>query len=145
MGQIALQWTGQDSKMFIGRDSYGHMVVTGSWPKDGDETWQEWKGVKPSDLLVISLCSCTAYDVVEILKKQRLNMTGLCITAEANQASEPPYQFTDIHLHYTITGKGITNEKAEKAIDLSQNKYCSVAATIRGVAKLTYSFEVKEA
>lgn len=143
MGQIALQWVGEGSKLFIGRDSYGHTVVAGSWPKEGDEQCRQWKGLKPSDLLVISLCSCSAYDVVEILRKQRLTLTGLFITADAKQASEPPYQFTDIHLHYVIAGKDITAQKAERAIELSQNKYCSVAATIRGVTKITYSFEVK--
>jgi putative redox protein len=145
MGQVALQWTGTDSKMFIGRDSYGHMVVTGSWPKDSDDQWQEWKGLKPSDLLVISLCSCSAYDVVEILKKQRQNLIDLYVTAESKQAPKPPNQFTDIHLHYVVTGKGIPAEKVEKAIELSETKYCSVSATIRGVAKITHSFEVKEA
>src|SRR5512143_4038308 len=99
MGQIALRWVGKDSRMFIGRDSQGHTVVAGSWPREGVEGWQEWKGLKPSDLLVISLCSCSAYDVVEIIKKQRQNLTGLSITADAKQADEPPYQFTDIHLH----------------------------------------------
>jgi len=143
MGQIALRWVGEDSKMFIGRDSYGHTVVAGSWPREGGEQWQEWKGLKPSDLLVISLCSCSAYDVVEILRKQRQRLSGLYITADAKQAPEPPYHFTDIHLHYVITGQDIAANKVEKAIELSQNKYCSVAATIRGVAKITYSFEVK--
>lgn len=143
MGQIALTWAGEDSRMFIGRDNYGHTVVAGTWQKGGGEQWQEWKGLKPSDLLVISLCSCSAYDVVEILKKQRQGLTGLYITADAKQASEPPYQFTDIHLHYVISGKDISAQKAGKAIELSQNKYCSVAATIRGVTKITHTFEVK--
>ncbi len=143
MGQIALKWIGGDSRMFVGRDSFGHTVVAGPWRREGDEKWQEWKGLKPSDLLVISLCSCSAYDVVEILKKQRQDLTELYITADARQAPEPPYQFTDIHLHYIISGKDLSPQKAEKAIELSQNKYCSVAATIRGVAKITYTYEVK--
>jgi putative redox protein len=143
MGQIALQWVGDDSRMFVGRDSYGRTVAAGSWQKESGEQWQEWHGIKPSDLLVISLCSCSAYDVVEIMKKQRQALTGLFITADAKQAAEPPYHFTDIHLHYVITGQDISAKKVEKAIELSQNKYCSVAATIRGVAKITYGFEVK--
>jgi|SRR5208337_4678635 len=143
MGRINVQWVGEDSRMFIGRDSNGSTVVAGSWPKEGGKQSEEWKGLKPSDLLVISLCSCSAYDVVEIMKKQRQDLTGLYISADAEQASSPPYQFTEIHLHYVITGRSISAQKAEKAIELSQNKYCSVAATIRGVTKITYSFEVK--
>ncbi len=128
--------------MFVCRDSNGQSVVAGSWLKDGGGA-QDWKGPKPSDLLVIALCSCSAYDVVHILQKQRQNLKGLSITADASQAQEPPYQFTEIHLHYVIFGQGISDQKAEKAIALSQEKYCSVAATIRGVTKITYTFEVK--
>lgn len=144
MGQIALHWSGNDSQMFITRDSFGHMVVAGSWPKDGADGWTEWKGIKPSDLLVMALCSCSAYDVVMILKRQRQALTGLYITADANQASEAPYQFTDIHLHYVVSGQDLDPAKVERAIALSEEKYCSVAATIRGVTKLSHSFEVTD-
>ncbi|HHW88399.1 MAG TPA: OsmC family protein [Chloroflexi bacterium] len=145
MGQIALQWAGNDSTMFITRDSFGHMVVAGSWPKDGEEEWIEWKGVKPSDLLVMALLSCSGYDVVTILRRQRQELTDLRITADAQQASEPPYQFTDIHLHYVVTGRDLDPAKVERAIKLSEEKYCSVAATIRGVTKITNSLEVRQA
>ncbi|HHY55246.1 MAG TPA: OsmC family protein [Chloroflexi bacterium] len=144
MGQIALHWVGHDSTMFITRDSFGHMVVAGSWPKDGEEGWIEWKGVKPSDLLVMALVSCSGYDVVTILRRQRQELTDLRITADAQQASEPPYQFTDIHLHYVVTGRDLDPAKVERAIKLSEEKYCSVAATIRGVANITNSFEVRQ-
>ena len=67
MGNIAVKWTGQGSQMFIGRDSFGHVVMSGSWPQE-NESWQEWKALKPSDLLLISLASCSAYDVVMIFR-----------------------------------------------------------------------------
>lgn len=142
MGNIALQWTGDaDSQMFVGRDSFGHIVVAGSWPKE-DEAWTEWKASKPSDLLVLSLLSCSSYDVVLILRRQRQQLTGLYVTAEATQADEPPYQFTHIHLHYKATGVDLDESKVQRAIELSENKYCSVAATIKGVTEITHSFEV---
>jgi len=144
MGQIALHWAGHDSQMFITRDSFGHMVVAGSWPKEDQTDWVEWKGVKPSDLLVMALCSCSAYDVVMILGRQRQALTDLRIVAEAQQASEPPYQFTEIHLHYIATGRNLDPAKVERAIHLSEDKYCSVAATIKGVATLTHSYEVHQ-
>ncbi|HXX58343.1 MAG TPA: OsmC family protein [Thermodesulfovibrionales bacterium] len=143
MGQIALEWVGEDSRLFIGRDGHGHTVVAGSWPKKDDAEWQEWKGLKPSDLLVISLCACSCYDVVEILKKQRQDLTGLRITADAKQAPEPPWQFTEIHLNYVVKGRNLLRAKVDKAIELSQNKYCSVAATIKGVTKITHSLDLK--
>lgn len=143
MGNIAVQWTGDDSQMFIGRDSFGHVVMAGSWPKDNDNEWTEWKALKPSDMLVLSLASCSAYDVVMILKRQRQDITAVYISADATQAPEPPYQFTHIHLHYTIKGNDLDPNKVERAIDLSENKYCSVAATIKGVTELSHTFVIE--
>lgn len=141
MSDIAVKWTGTGSKMFIGRDSFGHVVVSGSWPGD-EPDWQEWKGIKPSDLLLISLASCSAHDVVMILERQRQNLTNLCIRVEGKQLSDPPYKFTDIHLHYIVEGKELDPKRVERAIQLSEEKYCSVAATVRGVANLTHSYEI---
>ncbi|MCA9900096.1 MAG: OsmC family protein [Ardenticatenaceae bacterium] len=142
MSNIAVKWTGQGSQMFIGRDSFGHLVMAGSWPKDEDDSWQEWKGTKPSDLLLLSLASCSAYDVVMILGRQRQNLTNLYVNVDGKQASEPPYQFTEIHQHYTVEGVDLDPNKVARAIELSEEKYCSVAATVRGVAKLSHSFEI---
>ncbi len=143
MGQLALKWAGGDTQMFIGRDSKGHVVVTGHWAKDGDEAWTDWTAVKPSDLLVLSLAACSGYDVVMIMKRQRQKLSDLCITADAEQAPDPPYAFTHIHLHYVVSGHDLDPRRVERAITLSQERYCSVAATIRGVTELTSSFEVR--
>jgi putative redox protein len=143
MGQIALKWTGDDSHLFVGRDSRGSTVVAGMWPRAEEEGWVDWRGAKASDLLVVSLCACSAYDVVDILKKQRLALTGLTVTADPTQAPEPPWAFTHIHLHYVATGRDLDPAKVERAIKLSQDKYCSVAATIRGVTEITFDFEVR--
>ena len=56
MGQIALKWTGDDSHLFVGRDTRGGTVVAGTWPRADDEAGLDWRGAKPSDLLVVSLC-----------------------------------------------------------------------------------------
>jgi len=143
MSKIALKWTGEGSQMFIGRDSYGHVIMAGSWPDNANGEWQEWKAVKPSDLLLLSLASCSGHDVVAILGRQRQKLTNLYIDVQGQQAAIPPYQFTDIHLHYTLEGQDLEPEKVERAITLSEEKYCSVAATIRGVARLSHSFSLK--
>ncbi len=145
MSQIALKWTGDDSQMFVGRDSRGQAIVSGFWKREDDENWLDWQGPKPSDLLVLALLSCSSYDVVMILKRQRQRLTGLYVTAEAEQMAEPPYAFTQIHLHYVVTGHELDEKRVERAIKLSEENYCSVAATIRGVAQLSHSYEVKEA
>lgn len=143
MGNVAVKWTGQDSQMFIGRDSFGHVVMSGSWPNENPD-WQEWKALKPSDLLLLSLAACSAYDVVLILGRQRQQLTDLYVDVQGEQAPDPPYQFTAIHQHYVVKGIGLNSHKVERAIVLSEEKYCSVAATVRGVAKLTHSFELIE-
>lgn len=142
MGNIAVKWAGEGSQMFIGRDSFGHVVLSGSWPDDNNEDWQEWKGLKPSDLLLISLASCSAYDVVMILGRQRQVLHNLYVHVDGKQAPDPPYAFTDIHMTYTLKGENLDPKKVERAIELSEEKYCSVAATIRGVATITHSFSI---
>lgn len=142
MGQIAVKWAGDDSRMFVGRDSRGSTVTVGYWQKPGEEGWTEWRGAKASDLLVIALCACSGYDVVDILQKQKAGLTGLTIIADAEQAPEPPWPFVKIHLHYVVSGHDLDPKKVERAIKLSEEKYCSVAATIRGVTEITHDFEV---
>lgn len=141
MSNVAVRWMGKDSQLFIGRDTFGHVVTTGSWPKD-DPEWSEWKALKPSDLLLLSLASCSAYDVVMILGRQRQELTDVYVSVEGTQAPEPPYQFTDAHLHYTVEGKNLDPKKVERAIVLSEEKYCSVSATIREVTRITHSLEI---
>ncbi len=139
---VALKWTGAGSKLFVGRDTFGHVLLSGSW-SDDDPEWQEWKAIKPSDLLLLSLASCSAHDVVLILERQRQKLTNLYIEVEAKNAPEPPYQFTDIHLHYIVEGDDLDLAKVERAVSLSEEKYCSVAATVRGVANLSHSVALK--
>lgn len=141
MSNVAVKWAGQGSQMFIGRDTFGHVVMSGSWPQE-DESWQEWKALKPSDMLLLSLASCSAYDVVMILGRQRQQLTNLYVTVDGQQAANPPYQFTEIHQHYQVEGVDLNPQKVERAIELSEEKYCSVAATIRGVATLSHSLEM---
>jgi putative redox protein len=103
---------------------------------------QTYIGMKPSDLLLVALCSCSAVDVVEILEKKRLKLTGLEICASAEQEKEAPWTFRKIHLIYKLIGKGLNDKAVEQAIFLSEDKYCSVAATVRGEAEITSSYEI---
>ena len=121
-------------KQFLGIDSTNHSVVL-STPAEGI-------GVKPSEMLLVALGSCTAVDVVEILEKKKIDLTFLEISVSAEQDKEPPWTFRKIHLLYKLRGVGLTPKAAAQAIELSETKYCSVAATIRGVAEITTSFEI---
>ncbi len=132
MANTTVRWIG--SKQFVGIDSTQHSVVL-STPDDG-------VGMKPSELLLVALASCTAVDVVDILAKKRIELTSLEISATGEQDTEPPWPFRKIHLLYKLRGDKLTPEAVTQAIKLSEEKYCSVSATIRGVAEITTSFEI---
>lgn len=135
MSTITLRWV--DGKLMVGTDSNGHSIVIGKMP-EGD---QPFVGVKPSELLLMAAASCTMYDVVEILLKQREPLKDLKILCSGEQLSEPPYNFTSIHLQYIVTGD-VNKDKLEKAIWLTEDKYCSVISTLRPSVKITSSYEV---
>jgi len=101
-------------------------------------------GVKPSDMLTMALIGCSSVDVVEILQKQRQDLQQLKVTAESTQDDNPPWRFRKIHIHYQAIGKGIDLEKFGKAIKISEEKYCSVYATLRDAIEITHDFEVVE-
>ena len=133
MANATVRWI--EGKRFIGTDSTSHSVVL-STPDEGI-------GMKPSDLLLVALSSCTAVDVVDILKKKRIELAKLEIQTSAEQEVEPPWTFRKIHLKYILRGKGLTARDAEQTIQLSQEKYCSVAATIRGIADITWEYIIE--
>ncbi len=123
-----------NDRHFVGIDSGNHSVVL-SGQADGI-------GVKPSQMLLVALASCSAVDVVEILVKKRLTLTLLEVVTTAEQDPDPPWTYRKIHLKYRLSGHGLTAKAVEQAINLSQEKYCSVAATIRGVAQITTEYEI---
>jgi putative redox protein len=119
---------------FVGVDSTRHSVVLSS----GDESI----GVKPSDMLLIALAACTAVDVVEILTKKRMPPTALEIITSGEQDADPPWAFRKIHMKFRLAGAGLTEKAVAQTILLAEEKYCSVAATLRGVAQITTDFEI---
>lgn len=132
MGSATVKWI--DGKQFIGIDSTNHSVVL-STPDEGI-------GIKPSELLLIAVASCSAVDVVEILSKKRMPLTRLEINVTSEQDQTPPWTFRKIHLIFRIAGKNLTEKAVEQAIQLSEEKYCSVAATVRATAEITTEFEI---
>jgi len=128
MADVTLVWTG-DRIQFVGTTSYGDPVLVG-----GD---REGPGAKPSDLLPLSLAACTAYDVVEVLRKQRQDLHRMEVTVRSTQDPDPPWTFRAIHLVFELTGT-VDATKAAKAVDLAETKYCATAATLRSVVDITH-------
>jgi putative redox protein len=134
-GTVNIRWTG--ARMMLGIDSRGSTIPIG-FNRDADPTWS---AVKPSDLLLLAAASCSAYDVVEILQKQREPLEGLDIQCSGEQITEQPYKFINVHLKYLIKG-AVNPKKVERAIKLSEEKYCSVLATLRPSLEVSSEFEI---
>jgi putative redox protein len=134
MAEVQVTWV--QNEQFVGTDSTNHSIVLSS-AKEGT-------GSKPSDLLLVALGACTGVDVVGILAKKRQNFTGLQIKVSGQQDADPPWTFRKIHMEFIVRGKGISEKAVQQAVELSEEKYCSVAATVRGVAEITTCFQIVE-
>ena len=134
--QVTARWVG--GRQFIAVDEGGQAIVIGP-PEEGRS-----QGFKPSNLLLAALAGCAGYDVTDILQKQRQRLTGLEIRVRATQEPDPPWTFTDIHVEYLLRGHNLDPRRVQRAIELSETKYCSVAATISGRARLTSTFRIEE-
>ncbi len=119
---------------FISTDSTGHSVVL-SGTKEGI-------GMKPSELILSALAGCSSVDVVDILEKKRTPLTSLEVQVTAEQDQDPPWTFRKIHMLFKLRGEGLTEKNVTQAIELSHEKYCSVAATLSGKAEISTSFEL---
>ena len=135
MAEASVRWTGE--RTFIGTDSGKHSVVLGG-------TKKEMIGMKASEILLVALATCSSYDVVSILEKRKIDLTKLEVFATAEQEKDPPWTFRKIHLKYVMAGDNLEKKDAEKAIELSEGKYCSVAATVKGKAEITWECVLEE-
>lgn len=132
MPTTTVRWV--TGKQFVGTDANNHSIaLSGDNPP---------RGVSPSQLLLIGLSACTAYDVLDIMTKKRQPLELLEISADGEHDPEPPWAFRHIRLKYRVAGKGLTEKAVAQAIQLSHEKYCSVAATVRGVAEIHTDFEI---
>jgi len=112
---------------------------------DGPEEFGGFSaGSRPMELMLMGLAGCTAMDVVSILRKKRVKLSGFSLEVEAKQADEHPKIFTRIVLRYVFTGNNLRATDLEKAIELSESKYCSATAMLRKSATITHDYEIIE-
>ena len=106
----------------------------------GEET-----ALSPMENVLASLAACSSFHVLTILKKKRQKISGYRVEATAQRREDlPPRIFTKIHLKYIIKGQGVDAEAVKKAIELSEEKYCSVGGMLKEVAEITSSYEIVE-
>ena len=98
----------------------------------------------PMELLLLALGSCTGVDVISILKKKRQHVTDYRIEVTGERRADYPRSYTRLHVKHIVRGRGVSPEAVARAIELSDTKYCSVAATLRGAAEIVTTYEVIE-
>ena len=134
---IKVKWI--DGFQFIGYDDGGHSVVM-DLPKDkgGGNL-----GMSPTKVFLASLAGCAAIDVALIMQKQKQDLKELEVLISGEQhAGEFPHYFTRFNIKYVARGKNVSEEALKKAIQLSDEKYCSVGATLKGKAEIVTSYEI---
>ncbi len=109
-------------KRYVGHDEAGDQIII-----DGEDSAL---GVRPMEALLAALGTCTAFDIVSILAKRRTPVQSYRIELEGERAEEHPRRYTRIRVRHLVSGEGITRESLERAVTLSHEKYCSVAASL---------------
>jgi putative redox protein len=133
-----IKWV--DNVQFVAETGSGHAIVIDGAPEYGGRN----TGSRPMELLLAGAASCTAFDVVLMLKKSRQNFTRLHVDADAERADVDPKVFTAIKLTFTVAGKGIDPAAVERAVKLSKEKYCSATAMLGMTAKITTEVVISE-
>ena len=98
----------------------------------------------PLEMLLVSVAACTAADVISILQKKRQDVTNYDVEVTGTRVEEHPRKFVKFHVHHIVHGRSVSEKAVADAIELSDTKYCSVAATVRPTAEITTSYEIVE-
>ena len=130
-----IQYAGKD--FFIGITPSGHALTL-------DTNHDRGSAPTPIELLLIALGSCTAVDVISILEKKREQITNYRVEVSGQRREEHPRSYKRMEVRHIVTGRHISNKAVAQAIELSENKYCSVAATLRPAAEIVSSYEIVE-
>jgi len=134
---LDLNWTGN---MSFETEMNGHKVVLDADPSVGGEN----KGVRPKPLMLLALAGCTGMDVASMLKKMRVDFEDLKITIDANMTEDHPKHYNKMHVIYTFKGKDLPLEKLQKAVNLSEEKYCGVSEVYKKAMEITNEIRVEE-
>ena len=130
-----IQFAGDE--FFIGITPSGHAQTI-------ETNSQRGAAVTPMELLLLALGGCTGVDVISILKKQRQQVTDYRIEVSGERRADYPRAFTRLFIKHVVRGRGLSDQAVARAVELSEKKYCSVAATLRGTAEIVTSYEILE-
>jgi len=134
-GKATIHYAGDD--LFVAITPSGHAQTL-------DTRHERSAAATPMELLLLALGSCTAVDVISILKKKREHVTDYRVEVRGERRVEHPRKYTRLEVRHIVRGRGVSEKAVAQAIELSETKYCSVAATLSPGAEIISSFVIQE-
>ena len=138
--ECTINWLPASGMGFVAETGSGHLLTMDGAPDGGGRNLAP----RPMETLLAGAGGCTAYDVVLILKRGRHAVSGCQVKVTAERATEDPKVFTRIHLHFTVSGRGLPAAAVARAIELPHEKYCSATIMLARTAAITTSHELLE-
>lgn len=129
-----------EKRTFLGESGSGHSLVMDGAPDAGGRDL----GIRPMETLLLGMGGCTAFDVIHILEKARETVINCELEIEADRAEDDPKVFTQIKIRYIVSGKNLSCDKVQRAVDLSAKKYCSASIMLGKVAKISHEVILRD-
>ena len=137
--ECTINWLPESGMAFSAETGSGHLLAMDGAPDGGGRNLAP----RPMEVVLAGTGGCTAYDVVLILKRGRHDVRGCRVTLASERAAADPKIFTKIHMHFIVSGVGLTEAAVERAVQLSHEKYCSASIMLAKTASITTTFELK--
>ena len=134
-----IDWIPDRGMAFVAETQSGHLLAMDGAPDGGGRNLAP----RPMETVLAGTGGCAAYDVVHILRRGRHDVRNCQLQIKAERAAEDPKVFTRIHLHFVVTGAGLTDAVVDRAVQLSPDRYCSATIMLAKTAEITTSFEVR--
>jgi putative redox protein len=138
--ECTVRWVAGAGMVMLAETDSGHVVTMDGAPEGGGRNLAP----RPMEMMLVGAGGCSAYDVVLILQRGRQKVAGCDVTLRAERATEDPKVFTRLHLHFVVSGHGLSEAAAQRAVALSHEKYCSATAMLGRTADITTSLELRE-
>jgi len=137
--KAVVKWT--DGVQFVAESGSGHAIIVDGPPEKGGRN----TGLRPMELLLMGLGSCSSFDVIGILQKSRQNVTDCHVEITSERADAVPAVFTKIHLHFVVSGRNVKEVQVKRAVELSAEKYCSASIMLAaGGVEISHDYDILE-
>ncbi len=136
--ECTVNWVPATGMGFVAETGSGHVMTMDGAPDGGGRNLAP----RPMETVLAGTAGCTAYDVVLILKRGRHEVSACSVKVTSERAATDPKVFTRIHMHFTVSGRGLSEAPVARAIQLSHEKYCSASIMLGKTAEISTSFEI---